>query len=143
MQDYGNSTIPSERAVEPALPIEGPTRFFRLDRGFSDRAMDRVEWVNAPKATWDLGFGHGFDILTDELRGMERLQAVYADRSMGSARQHHPDAALLADALVIVRFQRLLQEALAFSKTKLPFYATAHDHYDLLTCVKRAPPSGS
>jgi hypothetical protein len=76
------------------------------------------------------------------LTGMERLQAVYADKDMGSYRSAHPDAALLAEALVIVRFQRLLQEALASSKTKLPFYASAHDQYDLLTCVRRVPSAG-
>jgi hypothetical protein len=63
------------------------------------------------------------------IEGIEPLQAVYAERDARGYTffKGHNDAELIAEALVIVRFQRLLHEALAMAEIDVPLLATAHD----------------
>ena len=52
----------------------------------------------------------------------------------------HDDARALADPLVVVRFQRLLQAGLALVKHNVPLLATAHDGWDnFLVEIKPQP----
>ena len=78
-----------------------------------------------------------FHTSTDErlvITGLEPLQDVFADQMQsGPVEVAQHEARDLAVALVIVKFQRLLQSSLPFMKAmKCPLWATAHDHYEFL-----------
>jgi hypothetical protein len=64
------------------------------------------------------------------ITGMEKLQQVYA--KPGDHHSEHRSAGSIAETLVIVRFQRMLQQSLPLMQRKLPLLASAHD-YDSYT----------
>ena len=76
------------------------------------------------------------------IRGLEALQSVYDDlEENAQLLKGHDEARRLVTLLVIVRFQRLLQEALAIASCKLPLLAGAHDQGDEYTVEIRRPQS--
>jgi hypothetical protein len=79
-------------------------------------------------------------VSTDEslvITGLEPLQAVYAQRRGTSPPAGQNDADIVAGSLVIVKFQRLLQDALPHMKQlKCPLYATAHDDDEFIAEIK-------
>jgi hypothetical protein len=73
------------------------------------------------------------------ITGLEPLQAVYGQRESFSqaARAKDSDADYLAGTLVIVKFQRLLQQALPLMKQlKCPLFASAHDDNEFVVEIR-------
>jgi hypothetical protein len=72
------------------------------------------------------------------IEGLEPLQQVFVDDRMARSRDAREDVRLLnakriAEALVIVKFQRLLAEARPLMRRmNVPLVATAHDYYPYL-----------
>lgn len=83
-----------------------------------------------------------FDSSSEEslvITGLEPLQAVFdAQLKSGPLPGDQQDARRLAVALVIVKFEALLQAAVPLTKyLKCPLWATAHDHYEFLARIAR------
>jgi hypothetical protein len=61
-----------------------------------------------------------------EIDGLEPLQKVYASEAFGN--EKHQDACGLCDLLVVIKFQRFMEQAAArMRRLEFPLYATAHD----------------
>lgn len=73
------------------------------------------------------------------IRGMEPLQAIYAKRDSSISDPQYSRASEIAEWLVIVRFQRMLQNALPLIKRKIPLLASAHDYSELIVQIRSAP----
>jgi uncharacterized protein DUF1629 len=77
------------------------------------------------------------DSWTDErlvITGLEPLQSVFAADSMP---QEHRTARQLTEFIVIVKFQRLLQQSLPYmSKLACPLLASAHDYNDFIVEIR-------
>lgn len=73
------------------------------------------------------------------ITGLEPLQEVFANQMQsGPVANEQYEARDLAAALVIIKFQRLLQSSLPFMGVmKWPLWATAHDHYEYLVKLLR------
>jgi hypothetical protein len=85
-----------------------------------------------------------FHASTDEhyvIDGLEDLQRVFLeDMESGRNRHQHANARYLAVALVIVKFQRLMQSARAHMKQlKGSLLASAHDYVEFVVEIKPAP----
>ena len=92
---------------------------------------DNLDWLG------DFTSGHDEHLA---ITGLEPLQAVYAQHKNSSPdeRAKHSDADILAGTLVIVKFQRLLQQALPLMKTlKCPLFASAHDDNEFVAEIRR------
>lgn len=82
-----------------------------------------------------------FGPATDEhyvIDGLEDLQRVFLEeRTSRPDRQRHADAHLLAEALVIVKFQRFLQSAQThMKKLNCPLLASAHDYIEFIVEIR-------
>jgi hypothetical protein len=95
----------------------------------TDEGREGYEWLANFSASSDTSL-----VIT----GMERLQAIYEPPACGRFSQQHPDAAAITEVLVIVRFQRLLQQALPHLSRKVPLLASAHDYSDYIAEIKPA-----
>jgi hypothetical protein len=116
-----------------AFEINPEEWFFGLFAFAKDGGRESYEWTG------------DFYAATDEncvIRGLEPLQTVYAEamRKGAAFPRGHDDANRIADVLVIVRFQRLLQEALAHVKHRVPLIASAHDYDEFIVEIRRASP---
>ena len=113
-----------------AFTINPDEWFFDLF-AFSQEGNESFDWLGNFYASTDRGC---------VIKGMERLQAVFAQREMEPRLfAGHDDAKMLAEMLVIIRFQRLLQQALAHSKLEVRLLASAHDRPEGLVVIK--PPT--
>jgi hypothetical protein len=91
---------------------------------------DNLDWLDDFGASTDKSL-----VIT----GLEPLQAAYAARQGSSSSSEEKDADIVAGSLVIVKFQRLLQNALPLMKQlKCPLYATAHDDNEFLAEIRPA-----
>jgi hypothetical protein len=111
-----------------AFTINPDAWFFDLCAFIEDGGSESFDWLG------------DFYTSTDRhclIEGMEPLQAVYGrrDREPGLLRGHD-DARMLVEALVIIRFQRLLQEALGQAKCDVRLLASAHDRADRIVAIK-------
>lgn len=84
-----------------------------------------------------------FDPATKEhfvIDGLEDLQRVFLNEMQSRPdRLQHADARQLAQALVIVKFQRLIQSALShMTKLKCPLLASAHDYSEFIVEIQPA-----
>jgi len=125
--------------VAEAAKQQKPKALYAEMNGFD---INPDEWFFSVFAFVEDGGREEFDWLgdfyasTDErciITGLEALQAVYQRwMSEGAAFPHgHDGAREIANTLVIVRFQRLLQEALALTRIRVPLLASAHDCAEL------------
>jgi len=90
--------------------------FFGLFAFAEDGGREAYDWLG------------DFYAATDEsclITGLEPLQAAYATAGLGRA--GNEDLLAVTEALVIVRFQRLLRDALLLVKRKVKLLASAHD----------------
>lgn len=113
-----------------AFTINPEEWFFSVFAFAEDGGRESYEW------TGDFYAATGQDFV---IRGLEPLQAVYAEAMAKGAEfpRGHDDARTIADALVIVRFQRLLQDALAHVMHQVPIIASAHDESEFIVEIKR------
>jgi hypothetical protein len=80
-----------------------------------------------------------FDTFTERrqvIRGMETLQAAYGQGGI----KVDDDTRTLVDLLVIVRFQHLLQRALAHVKPGIRLLACAHDYSSYIAEIRASSP---
>ena len=110
-----------------AFTINPDEWFFDLF-AFSQEGNESFDWLGDFYASTDCSC---------VIKGMERLQAVYDQREMEPRLfAGHDDAKMLAEMLVIIRFQRLLQQALAHTKVEVRLLASAHDRPEGIVVIK-------
>jgi len=83
-----------------------------------------------------------FDSATDTrlvITGLESLQQIYALRRFAPPMKSMEDADRLAGSLVIVKFQRLIQQALPLMRNlECPLFASAHDYDEFVVEIRPA-----
>jgi hypothetical protein len=76
------------------------------------------------------------------ITGLEPVQALYAEKSAGGAQPQDEETMRLVEALVIVKFQKMLQRSLPLMKElRCPLLASAHDYSEYV--VEVVPLEGS
>ena len=84
------------------------------------------------------------DFLSDSdepkvITGLEPLQTVFAE-SLIDRERGFEQARLLCEALVMVKFQKLLQAARPLMKSRdVPLLAAAHDYYEFIAEIPTLP----
>lgn len=91
----------------------------------TDGGYDDYDWLS----DWQ---SEPFDDYT--IHGLERLQAVYASQAFRE--NANRDASYLSSLMVVVKFQRFMQQAAGHMKQlRFPLYVTAHD-FDFIAAVR-------
>jgi hypothetical protein len=111
-----------------AFTINPDEWFFDLFAFSEDGGDESFDWLGDFYASTDRSC---------VIKGMEALQAVYSRREMEpDLFKGHDDAKMLVEALVIIRFQRLLQQALGHAKLGARLLASAHDCSSNIVTIK-------
>ncbi len=113
-----------------AFTINPDEWFFDLF-AFSQEGNETFDW---------LGDFYAWTDRSCIIEGMEPLQAVY-ERREAEPRLFagHDDAEMLTEMLVIVRFQRLFEQALEHTNLEVRLFASAHDYASDIVVIK--PPT--
>ena len=108
--------------------------------GFQEHGgMDGFDWLGDFGSCASDG-GGGSLVIT----GLEPVQAAYAADRSGGARHQDQEAMRLVDALVIVKFQKMLQRSLPLMKqVRCPLLASAHDYGDFIVEILPAQNSAT
>lgn len=134
-------------AREPGLPViytEMNGFTVNTDLWFCDAfgfhehgGMDGFDWLGDFHSCASDG-GVGSLVIT----GLEPVQALYASRRAGSLEKQDDETLILVDALVVVKFQKMLQRSLPLmKKVRCPLLASAHDFGEFIVEVLPQRPS--
>jgi hypothetical protein len=131
--DYLNGFIASQSELPKVLYAEMNAFIINPDRWFFDVFAFSFDGGREEEYDW-LGDFYAEPESSLRITGLEKLQEVYSKWS--EVGREHSSAGALAETLVIVRFQRLLQAALPLMIRKLPLLASAHDYDEYIVEIK-------